>query len=212
MSGELKPENRALIERHMGGLWLQHAEMCWPSNLDRLLDAAREEARQPAFLPDVEQQVRGEAGYAMPIDLGFGGPALEACRWPAGMAFGFHDEPGEHDPCYVIMPDGAMLPFNHHAEPGVDVARARFVQAACNAAWNRREEARPSPGGGGGEEHRSSGVRVPAAPDGATETQHSAGFDRALTTLVGIWGRDCTSAQIVNGLSAALRTAKEDAS
>jgi hypothetical protein len=57
----------------------------------------------------------------------------ERCDWPAE-PFTFHDEPGEHDPCYVVMPGGAMLPINHHAGKGVDIARAKFIVAACNAA------------------------------------------------------------------------------
>lgn len=56
------------------------------------------------------------------------------CDWPADKPFRFLDEPGEHDPCYVVMPDGAMLPLNHHATPGVDIARAHFIINACNAA------------------------------------------------------------------------------
>jgi hypothetical protein len=54
--------------------------------------------------------------------------------WPVGKQFRFFDEPGEHDPCYVVMPDGAMLPVNHHAATGVDIARAKWIVAACNAA------------------------------------------------------------------------------
>lgn len=57
----------------------------------------------------------------------------EECLWPTG-SFGFHDEPGEHDPCYVVFPDGAMVAVNHHARTGVDIARAKFIVAACNAA------------------------------------------------------------------------------
>lgn len=59
---------------------------------------------------------------------------VEQCDWPEGGRFTFHDEPGEHDPCYVVMPDGAALPLNHHAGEGVDIARAQFIIAACNAA------------------------------------------------------------------------------
>lgn len=60
--------------------------------------------------------------------------ALKACDWPSDRQFTFHDEPGDHDPCYVVMPDGASLPLNHHAGEGVDIARAKFIIAACNAA------------------------------------------------------------------------------
>lgn len=61
-------------------------------------------------------------------------PAYPAdCYWP-NEEFGFYDNPGEHDPCYVVMPGGAMLALNHHAGEGVDIARAKFIVAACNAA------------------------------------------------------------------------------
>ncbi|WP_315833956.1 hypothetical protein [Bradyrhizobium prioriisuperbiae] len=56
------------------------------------------------------------------------------CSWPAGRLFSFHNEPGEHDPCYVVMPDGAMLALNHHATPGIDIARSHFIISACNTA------------------------------------------------------------------------------
>lgn len=58
----------------------------------------------------------------------------ENTDWPVGKLFSFADEPGGHDPCYVVMPDGCMLPVNHHAGEGVDIARAKFIVAACNAA------------------------------------------------------------------------------
>lgn len=69
--------------------------------------------------------------------------AMARADWPITGRFRFYDEPGEHDPCYVIMPDGAMLVFNHHAGQGVDIARAEFVMNACNAALL------PTPGPGG---------------------------------------------------------------
>lgn len=57
---------------------------------------------------------------------------LKLCDWPIDTAFQFKDEPGEHDPCYVIMPGGAMLPLAHHAINGTDQARAQFIVDACN--------------------------------------------------------------------------------
>ena len=48
--------------------------------------------------------------------------------------FSFHDEPGEHDPCYVVMPGGMTLPLNHDARPGVDIARAKWIIKLCNIA------------------------------------------------------------------------------
>lgn len=73
-----------------------------------------------------------------------------AYDWPADGRFTFADDPGEHDPCYVVMPGGAMLPVNHHAGEGVDIARARFIVDACNAALDRAgyeaASARPASG------------------------------------------------------------------
>jgi hypothetical protein len=59
--------------------------------------------------------------------------------------FSFLDEPGEHDPCYIVMPGGSCLPVNHHATPGVDIARAKFIIAACNAALTSSLAAQPAP-------------------------------------------------------------------
>jgi len=53
------------------------------------------------------------------------------CQWPAS-PFTVKDMPGEHEPCYLVMPDGGMVAFVHHATNGVDQARAKFIAAACN--------------------------------------------------------------------------------
>lgn len=42
------------------------------------------------------------------------------------------DEPGEHDPCFLVMPSGGMIPFVTHATNGVDQARCKFIAMACN--------------------------------------------------------------------------------
>ncbi|MCR5875113.1 hypothetical protein LRS10_13525 [Phenylobacterium sp. J426] len=63
--------------------------------------------------------------------------SVKGCEWPEGAPFGFHDEPGEHDPCYVVMPNGAMIPLNHDCREGVDIARAKWIVAACNAQLDR---------------------------------------------------------------------------
>lgn len=62
------------------------------------------------------------------------GPASwpSACAWPA-KPFTVRDEPGEHDPCWLVLPDNAMLAFVHHAANGVDQARAQFIADVCNA-------------------------------------------------------------------------------
>lgn len=46
--------------------------------------------------------------------------------------FGFRNEPGEHDPCYVVMPDGHLLALNHYNDATTDIARAKFIIQACN--------------------------------------------------------------------------------
>jgi hypothetical protein len=71
-------------------------------------------------------------------------------EWPAGERFTFHDDPGEHEPCYVVMPGGGAIPLNHHDRNGVDQARARFIVNACNAALFPRAaiQAIPTPATG----------------------------------------------------------------
>ncbi len=72
--------------------------------------------------------------------------ANDGCNWPDGGRFAFHDDPGEHDPCYVVMPGGASLPINHDAGDGVDIARAWFIINACNAALDRPVATPPAAG------------------------------------------------------------------
>ncbi|NID15431.1 hypothetical protein [Luteibacter yeojuensis] len=62
------------------------------------------------------------------------GQGVASCDWPAGNSFTVLDDPDEHKPCYLVMPDGAALPLCHHATNGVDQARAKFIADACNAA------------------------------------------------------------------------------
>jgi len=62
---------------------------------------------------------------------------LKSCDWAEGAQFHFHDDPDEHDPCYVVMPCGSALAVNHSDLAGVDVARAKFIIAACNAILSR---------------------------------------------------------------------------
>lgn len=86
--------------------------------------------------PSSQWEVR--ALHAVESGAAVQGEAVSAtgCDWTAeNIARGFvvQDMQGEHDPCYVYMPDGAGLAFNHHAINGVDQARAEFVAAACNA-------------------------------------------------------------------------------
>lgn len=61
-------------------------------------------------------------------------PTLKELDFPPNELFFFADSPGEHDPCFVVMPGRCSLPLNHHNTPGVDIARAKFIIDACNAA------------------------------------------------------------------------------
>jgi len=72
---------------------------------------------------------------------GWGAQSLRLAYGPVH----FKDEPGAHDPCYVVMPGGAMLELNHHAGEGVDIARAKFIVAACNAALHTPLSAQEGP-------------------------------------------------------------------
>ena len=67
--------------------------------------------------------------------------------WPAGV-FRVQDEPGEHDPCYLICPDGLMIEFNAHAINGTDQRRAQWIADTLNARLNNANEQQicsPSP-------------------------------------------------------------------
>lgn len=131
------------VEMCVAALNTSHADKCscgkpwsvldpedaWPAMLAAapLSDgpAAQDETSQPLRM-DPETNPTEEQTGALGSE-----PKLD---WPEGGQFRFVDEPGEHEPCYVVMPDGAMLPLNHHAGLGVDIARARFIINACNAA------------------------------------------------------------------------------
>lgn len=66
-----------------------------------------------------------------------------ALDWPADADFAVVDEPGAHDPCFVVMPGGAMIEFNHHAGEGVDLARANWIAEACNQRLRRERGGTP---------------------------------------------------------------------
>lgn len=93
------------------------------NHADRWLVAAKYFADN--FEPVLPSQ--SPASADTPVSVGDG------CDWPAKL-FTMQDEPGEHDPCYLICPDGAMIPFCHHDTNGVDQARVKFIMDACNAA------------------------------------------------------------------------------
>ena len=57
-------------------------------------------------------------------------------HWPEGKRFTFHDD-GGHNPCYIVMPDGAAIPLNHWDDETTDIARAKWIIAACNAALDQ---------------------------------------------------------------------------
>ena len=59
---------------------------------------------------------------------------LAACQFPVGAVAAYHDEQGEHDPSYVVLPGGPMMPMNFCADELTDVARAVLIVRAINAA------------------------------------------------------------------------------
>jgi len=61
-------------------------------------------------------------------------PPGDDLNWPEGNQFTFLDA-GGHNPCYVVMPDGAAIPLNHWNNQGTDIARAKWIIDACNAKW-----------------------------------------------------------------------------
>jgi hypothetical protein len=61
------------------------------------------------------------------------GSVRQAIAWPLGK-FTVYDMPDEHEPCYLVCPDGLMIPFNAHATDGVDQARAQWFADTLNAA------------------------------------------------------------------------------
>jgi len=61
-------------------------------------------------------------------------PPGDDLNWPEGKPFTFHDD-GGHNPCYVVMPDGAAIPLNHWNNQDTDIARAKWIIDACNEKW-----------------------------------------------------------------------------
>lgn len=80
-----------------------------------------------------------------------GGLWPKLCDWQGERMFTVHDEPGEHEPCYLNMPSGGSLAFAHHATNGVDQARATFIANACNQYGALVEEV---------ERWRRTGIRI----------------------------------------------------
>lgn len=71
------------------------------------------------------------------------GSVRMSLAWPSG-EFRINDMPGEHEPCYLICPDGWMIPFNAHATNGIDQARAQWFADTLNAALNDKAQATPT--------------------------------------------------------------------
>jgi len=69
-------------------------------------------------------------------ETNFGG-FHDALNWRRDSRFEVLDSAGEHDPVYVVTPNGEMLEFNHYNDLTTDLARAHFVAAALNAAWDK---------------------------------------------------------------------------
>lgn len=60
----------------------------------------------------------------------------DSCRFSTNTHFSYHDEKGEHDPAYVVLPGGSMIPINDYPDGELpvptDAARAAFIVCACN--------------------------------------------------------------------------------
>lgn len=56
-----------------------------------------------------------------------------ACQWPTGF-FSVRDMPGDHEPTYLVLPDGALVSVSYHGDPAVNPAQCEFIAKACNAA------------------------------------------------------------------------------
>lgn len=67
---------------------------------------------------------------------GWGG-RHEALNWNRDSRFKVLDSDGEHDPVFVVTPNGETMPFNHYNDHTTDLARAQFVCAALNDAWDK---------------------------------------------------------------------------
>jgi hypothetical protein len=61
----------------------------------------------------------------------------ESLNWSRDSRFKVLDSAGEHDPVYVVTPNGETLPFNHYNDQTTDLARAHFVAEALNDAWDK---------------------------------------------------------------------------
>ncbi len=98
-------------------------------------------ASQQAAQPDpVREDTPEKLANRMGATFSQNHPTIEPkgdLSWPEGELFTFHDDPGEHAPCYVVMPGGQAIPLNHDARNGVDQARAKFIVDACNAALSQ---------------------------------------------------------------------------
>jgi len=139
-----------------------HAAVCDQLSLDvgighpesTLLSAAAESIRSKGSM-ELDANWSKTGRFELPLAMGprLSGAAKEriqkmeelntaglvaACNFPVGGRFSYHDEEGEHDPEYVVMPDGAMLDVNGYADGDAsiptDCARAVFVVLACNVA------------------------------------------------------------------------------
>lgn len=65
------------------------------------------------------------------------GGVHELLQWKRDSDFKVFDSTGEHDPVYVVTPNGEMLAFNHYNDHTTDLARAQFVAQTLNEAWNK---------------------------------------------------------------------------
>jgi hypothetical protein len=69
------------------------------------------------------------------------------CAFGRTQAYAFKDpSSGEHDPWFVVLPNGAALRLGYHADDATDKAHAEFIAAAINRAMQARAAASPGVG------------------------------------------------------------------
>lgn len=66
----------------------------------------------------------------------FGGFDLNL-NWRSGSYFQVLDSKGEHDPVYVVSPNGETFELNHYNDATTDLARAHFMVEALNIALDK---------------------------------------------------------------------------
>ena len=66
----------------------------------------------------------------------------ETLKWRKGSRFEVLDSKGEHDPVYLVTPNGEMFELNHYNDQTTDLARAHWLADTLNEKWDSVRGAR----------------------------------------------------------------------